>query len=121
MAATKKANYHSEHVAKLLMRLDEGDVVMVTRLDRLARSAFLRKLAVQAAAAGVLAPSKGRLIRCTVPGLTPNRAAILRTPSVRPGAFKAARIRFSSSAAIGGRPSRLPSLLARASPARTRS
>jgi hypothetical protein len=32
---------------------------------------------------GVLAPSKGRLIRCTVHGSTPNRFAILRTPSVR--------------------------------------
>jgi hypothetical protein len=48
-----------------------------------------------------LAPSKGRLIRCTVPGSTPNRAAILRTPSVRPGSSRAARMRFSSSGAIG--------------------
>jgi hypothetical protein len=30
--------------------------------------------------------SKGRLMRCTVLGSTPNRFAILRTPSVRPGA-----------------------------------
>ena len=37
-------------------------------------------------------------------GIYPNRSAILRTPSVRPG-----RIQFSSSEAIGGRPSRLPS------------
>jgi hypothetical protein len=36
--------------------------------------------------------SKGRLIRCTVPGSTSKRLAILRTPSVRPGAIKAARI-----------------------------
>jgi len=28
----------------------------------------------------LLRPRKGRLIRCTVPGSTPNRAAILRTP-----------------------------------------
>src|SRR5437879_5527136 len=35
--------------------------------------------------AATVATSKGRLIRCTVPGSTPNRAAILRTPSVRPG------------------------------------
>jgi hypothetical protein len=48
-------------------------------------------------AAATLASSKGRLIRCTVPGLTPNRSAILRTPSVRPGFFSASRIRFSSS------------------------
>jgi hypothetical protein len=39
-------------------------------------------------------------MRCTVPGSTPNRAAILRTPSVRAGAFRAARIRFSRSAGI---------------------
>jgi hypothetical protein len=37
----------------------------------------------------VLAPAKGRLMRCTVPGLTPKRSAILRTPSVRPGLFRA--------------------------------
>jgi hypothetical protein len=64
-------------------------------------------------------PSKGRLIRCTVPGSTPNRFAILRTPSVRPGVLRAARIRASSSAAIRGRPRRLPSCLALRSPART--
>ena len=45
----------------------------------------------------------------------------MRTPSVRPGLFSAARIRFSKSAAIRGRPSCFPSLLARARPARTRS
>src|SRR5262249_28785504 len=60
--------------------------------------------------------SKGRLMRCTVPGLTPKRSAILRTPSVRPGLVRAALIAFSR-----GQPSRLPSLLARFSPARTRS
>jgi hypothetical protein len=38
-----------------------------------------------------------------------------------PGVARASRIRFSSAGAIGGRPRRLPSLLARASPARTRS
>jgi hypothetical protein len=48
----------------------------------------------------LLASSKGRLIRCTVPGLTPNRSAILRTPSVRPGLSRAARIAFSVSAGI---------------------
>ena len=68
--------------------------------------------------AATLTPSKGRLILCTVPGSTPNRLAILRTPSVRPGAFRAARIRASSSGAIRGRPSCLPSALARLSPAR---
>src|SRR5262249_33477624 len=67
------------------------------------------------------APAKGRLMRCTVFGLTPNRAAILRTPSVRPGLSRAARMAFSRSAAIGGRPRRVPSSLARARPARTRS
>jgi len=50
-------------------------------------------------AAPTLSATKGRLIRCTVPTATPNRAAILRTPSVRPGAFKAAWIRFSTSGA----------------------
>jgi hypothetical protein len=33
--------------------------------------------------------SKGRLIACTVLGLTPNSSAILRTPLVRPGSFRA--------------------------------
>ena len=59
--------------------------------------------------------SKGRLIRCTVPGSAPNRLAMTRTPG-RPGVARASRIRFSSAGAIGGRPRRLPSLLARASP-----
>src|SRR5262249_11039351 len=40
--------------------------------------------------AAALASSKGRLIRCTVLGSTPKRFAIFRTPSVRPGAFRAA-------------------------------
>jgi hypothetical protein len=71
--------------------------------------------------ATTLAPPKGRLTRCTVLGSTPNRAAILRMPSVRPGALRAARIRLSSSSGIRGRPSCLPSLLALLSPARTRS
>ena len=44
-------------------------------------------------------------MRCTVPGLTPNRSAILRTPSVRPGWRRASRIAVSSSGAIGGLPS----------------
>jgi hypothetical protein len=62
-------------------------------------------------------PSKGRLasfalIACAVPGLTPKRSAITRTPSVRPGAFRAYWIRSFSSGAIGGRPRRLPSLRA---------
>ena len=41
-----------------------------------------------------LAPSKGRLICQPYRTPTPNRAAILRTPSVRPGLFKAARMAF---------------------------
>ena len=57
---------------------------------------------------------KGRLILCTVPGSTPKRSAITRTPG-RPDLFRASRIRFSSSGGIGGRPSRFPSLLAGAS------
>src|SRR5207302_10911410 len=61
--------------------------------------------------------SKGRLIRCTVPGLTPNCLAMTRTPGL-PGVARASRIRFSSVMAIGGRPRRLLSLLVRASPAR---
>ena len=40
-------------------------------------------------------PFKGRLIRCTLPGSTPKRLAILRTPSVRPGAFRAQFWRYS--------------------------
>jgi hypothetical protein len=57
--------------------------------------------------------SKGRLIRCTVPGLTPNCLAMTRTPGL-PGVARASRIRFWSAGAIGGRPRRLPSPLARA-------
>ena len=64
---------------------------------------------------------KGRLIRWTVEGSTPNRTAILRTPSVRPGLFRASRIRSTSAGASGGLPRRFPSLLARFRPARTRS
>jgi hypothetical protein len=71
-----------------------------------------------------LAPPKGRLIRWTVPGSTPKRAAILRTPSVRPGLSNAALMAFSTSGDIGGRPSRpcgrlpvLTSALARGRPA----
>ena len=66
-----------------------------------------------------LTPSpKGRwLIRCTVEGLTPKRAAILRTPG-RPGLASAARMASSTLSGIGGRPKRLPSLRARAIPAR---
>ena len=59
-------------------------------------------------------------MRCTVDGLTPNRSAMTRMPG-RPGVARASRIRFSSAGAIGGRPRRFPSLLALASPARTRS
>jgi hypothetical protein len=46
-----------------------------------------------------LARSKGRLIRCNLPGSTPNRATILRTPA-RPGSASAARIRSLSWAAV---------------------
>jgi hypothetical protein len=54
-------------------------------------------------------PSKGRLIRCTVLGSTPNRAAILRTLSpVSLRAFRAALMRRSISAAMRGRPSCAP-------------
>src|SRR5262245_28256542 len=51
------------------------------------------------------ASAKGPLIRCTVAGSTPNFAAVLRT--LRPP-LRAARIRFSISGAIRGRPSCLP-------------
>src|SRR5260221_9038766 len=62
--------------------------------------------------AATLAPSKGRrLIRCTVPGSTPNRAAIFRTPSVRPGLCRAILIAFSISAGLFGPPRRPPSRL----------
>src|SRR5262249_14990932 len=64
------------------------------------------------------APSKGRATRCTVLGFTSNLAAVLRT--LMPPA-RAALIRSASLSAIGGRPSRLPSRLARCRPARTRS
>ena len=46
-------------------------------------------------ATATLAPSKGRLTRCTVDGLTPNRSAMTRMPG-RPGVARASRIRFSS-------------------------
>ena len=65
-------------------------------------------------ATATLAPSKGRLMRCTVDGLTPSRSAMTRMPG-RPGVARASRIRFSSAGAIGGRPRRFPSLLALAS------
>ena len=51
-------------------------------------------------AAATLAPSKGRLMRCTVDGLTLNRSAMTRMPG-RPGVARASRIRFSSAGAIG--------------------
>ena len=80
-------------------------------------------------ATATLAPSKGRLMRCTVDGLTPNRSAMTRMLG-RPGVARASRIRFSSAGAMGGRPRRFPSLLALATgrtqgaptalPARTR-
>src|SRR5215475_5877292 len=63
-------------------------------------------------------PSKGWAMRCTVLGFTSNLAAVLRT--LMPPA-RAALIRSASLSAIGGRPSRLPSRLARCKPARTRS
>ena len=64
-----------------------------------------------------LAPhSKGRLILCTVPGSIPNCLALRAHLAVLelPRAFL---MRCSSSGAIRGRPSCLPSLLARLSPA----
>src|SRR5690242_13755043 len=44
---------------------------------------------------------EGRLIRCTVPGLTPNLAAILRTPGL-PGVARASRICFGPPEAFCG-------------------
>ena len=54
-------------------------------------------------ATATLAPSKGRLMRCTVDGLTPNRSAMTRMPG-RPGVARATRIRCSVSAGTRGRP-----------------
>jgi hypothetical protein len=51
------------------------------------------------------AKGRGRLIRCTVPGSTPNRSA---TPGL-PGVARAFLMRSSSSQAIRGRPSRFRS------------
>jgi hypothetical protein len=42
-----------------------------------------------------------RLIRCTVPGSTPNCLAMTRTPAL-PGVARASRIRFSSAGQSGG-------------------
>jgi hypothetical protein len=44
-------------------------------------------------ATATLAPSKGRLMRCTVDGLTPNRSAMTRMPG-RPGVARASRDSF---------------------------
>ena len=52
--------------------------------------------------AATLARPKGRLILCTVLGSTPNRSAILRTPSVRPGVLRAAKIRLRGLALSAG-------------------
>src|SRR5262249_53282806 len=60
-----------------------------------------------------LRTTKGRLIRCTVPGLTPNLAAILRTPG-RPGVASA---RFP---ARGRHPRRFRSSWSPVTAARTR-
>src|SRR5262245_57769929 len=62
--------------------------------------------------ATTLRATKGRLIRCTVSGLTPNLAAIWRTPGL-PGVARASRIRFSRAGAIGGHPRRFPASLSR--------
>jgi hypothetical protein len=59
------------------------------------------------------------LIYFRIGGFTPHRFAILR--SVRPGTFRAATIRASTSGAIRGRPSCLPCALGRRRPARTTS
>src|SRR5262249_14636098 len=59
--------------------------------------------------AAALAPATcAKGMRCTVPGLTPNLAAALRTD--RPP-LRASRIRSSSASGIGGRPSRRPRAL----------
>ena len=52
-------------------------------------------------ATATLAPSKGRLMRCTVDGLTPNRSAMTRMPG-RPGVARATRICCSVWPALGG-------------------
>src|SRR6516165_3232673 len=58
--------------------------------------------------ATTLSAAKGRLIRCTVPGSTPNCLAMTRTPGL-PGVARASRIRFSSAGAIGAQAFSFPS------------
>src|SRR5262249_53982166 len=58
-------------------------------------------------------------IRCSGSGLTPNLAAILRTPGL-PGVARASRIRFSRAGAIGGHPRRFRSSWSPVTAARTR-
>src|SRR5260221_2182473 len=79
-----------------------------------ATTASPRALFAYAAALAPSASPKGRAIRCTVLGFTSNLAAVLRT--LMPPA-RAALIRSANLSAIGGRPSRLPSRLARCRPA----
>ena len=52
-------------------------------------------------APATLAPSKGRLIRCTVPGSTPNCLAMTPTPGL-PGVARASRIVFRVSGELAG-------------------
>jgi hypothetical protein len=66
-----------------------------------------------------LGATKGRLIRCTVPGSTPNRFAMTRTPGL-PGVAGASTIRFSSVRAIGDRPSQNNAWASRVGAARSR-
>ena len=80
--------------AELLDRIEDNSGRSVCAHDAFPRGSPLASASRHAAAALV---SKGRLIACTVLGLMPNSSAIFRTPLVRPGSFRAARMRVSSS------------------------
>src|ERR1700730_18851472 len=67
----------------------------------------LRICLAPAAAEVAIGPDNLQLLTFGRPPGTDHRSAILRIPSVRPGLFRASRIAFSNSGAIGGRPSPL--------------
>jgi len=101
--------------AGLATRAKSGQYRAVGRVSASCRRSVLFAYAATLAPS---APPKGRVMRCTVLGFTSNLAAVLRT--LMPPA-RAALMRSANLSAIGGRPSRLPSRLARYKPARTRS
>jgi hypothetical protein len=94
------------------------EVIRNTSSPRSAKLIRAKQVTISAAELGgysaMTAATKGRLMFCTVLGLTLNRAPVLRT--LMPPA-RAAWMRSCTSSAIGpGRPSRFPSRLARRSP-----